>query len=685
MKKLIYGAMALVAFGAFQSCIDDKESVSVTNVRDAKANELNSIADYYEAQAKAQAILAQAEQDRATADAALNAAQEAYYAAQAEYMTAQAAYWNAQAAYQDALTEQQKAETAALLIQNDAALAEAEAKLQAALAQYDAQIALQKYNQAAYQNSLVEQQIAAVELQQKLAEAEIAAQNSKIAYWLNKYTYAADQLNQARGYVSTSMQAVETAQSDVLDNRTNMSAQQELLKNQQAQLSQLQARLETLKEYADSTPEEIDDAVNEAYVDYKDAAAAYQTAFEAYEGYYNQLYVAQVDDTTPGMPDDDNTGDNGDSGDNGDDGIMLTDFDSENGTVGDGTGMDNNTVGDGTGSDNNTVPSTTYVENAKSPYWLIGNNTCTYYQAIEDFYSAVNSLYFTAADNGDEGIFILMAAADYASSTTNQGLTYTTTGTYSFTADIPALPDATSQDPTTVTLFNCKSSQVVNYAEVVSGIPLDANTVNYQYEQWQTYYAANAAGLQAIVTYYTNLNKAAQTAAEEEAEDGKLPEDWTAPYDLSEVNAAISAINSTATTVSGLVSQYNSLSMNYAISEYNKDQAENAMEDALAIYNELLTIQNNINNGTYGDSDAEQIAALEAQIQNVENSILDIQDTIQKLANNEITDQELLQKAQYQLNLAQENLAYWEAIYANAKANLDDAIAAAKDEANAAN
>lgn len=70
MKKLIYGALLLLAVPAFQSCIDDSESPSVTQQRQEKTKQIAALTELYQAQAYAERTIADAQ-------AALLAAQEA--------------------------------------------------------------------------------------------------------------------------------------------------------------------------------------------------------------------------------------------------------------------------------------------------------------------------------------------------------------------------------------------------------------------------------------------------------------------------------------------------------------------------------------------------------------------------------------------------------------------------------
>ena len=78
MKKQILLIATLAGALFLGSCVDDKESASVTAVREAKAEQLKGLAALAQAQAQAATMAAEA-------DAALKQAQAAYYEAQAAY------------------------------------------------------------------------------------------------------------------------------------------------------------------------------------------------------------------------------------------------------------------------------------------------------------------------------------------------------------------------------------------------------------------------------------------------------------------------------------------------------------------------------------------------------------------------------------------------------------------------
>ena len=109
MKKQILLIATLAGALFLGSCVDDKESASVTAVREAKAEQLKGLAALAQAQAQAATMAAEA-------DAALKQAQAAYY--------------EAQAAYEQARTEEAKANA-------QKAMAEAQAEIQRIAAQLE--------------------------------------------------------------------------------------------------------------------------------------------------------------------------------------------------------------------------------------------------------------------------------------------------------------------------------------------------------------------------------------------------------------------------------------------------------------------------------------------------------------------------------------------------------------------
>ena len=109
-KKFLFGA-ALVGILGFGSCVDNNESPSVTNIREAKAEQLKALAAVENANAQAALIAANAE---------------------AKAKEAQAAFYEAQAAYQQAMAGYQAAQTEEAKARAEEAMARAEVEKQRA-------------------------------------------------------------------------------------------------------------------------------------------------------------------------------------------------------------------------------------------------------------------------------------------------------------------------------------------------------------------------------------------------------------------------------------------------------------------------------------------------------------------------------------------------------------------------
>lgn len=102
MKKMILLVSMLAGVMTFSGCVDDKESASVTAVREAKAAQLNALAAYSNAQAAAQQAIADTEN-------ALREAKVAYETAKAAYQQALADQANSEAQAAAAMAQQQMA------------------------------------------------------------------------------------------------------------------------------------------------------------------------------------------------------------------------------------------------------------------------------------------------------------------------------------------------------------------------------------------------------------------------------------------------------------------------------------------------------------------------------------------------------------------------------------------------
>jgi len=126
MKKIRYYVSALLVAGILvfntTSCVDDSESQSVTEIREAKSEQLRAEAALANAQAKAEEI-------RANADAALAQAQAAQAISQAKLIEAEAEQALANARFTEAQTETERSKAQIEKAKADIELAKAEQEL----------------------------------------------------------------------------------------------------------------------------------------------------------------------------------------------------------------------------------------------------------------------------------------------------------------------------------------------------------------------------------------------------------------------------------------------------------------------------------------------------------------------------------------------------------------------------
>lgn len=234
-KKLLLGAALLVGLGTtLTSCVDTTESASVTNVRNAKAEQLKSIAYLNQKQADAALIIAEAQK-------ASQAAEQAYKEAQAELLAAQAAYQRAQADYL-------AAETAALNAKTEADKQRLEKELALMQAELDAkaqELAEAKDNQAA-QKALLEATLA--QLEQALEKSKIEVANAQFLY--DQMVKHAQEMEDYKAKQEALAQAALVKQ--LINNyntaAVNLNNAQRKLAQDQANLARLEAGLQNAKE-----------------------------------------------------------------------------------------------------------------------------------------------------------------------------------------------------------------------------------------------------------------------------------------------------------------------------------------------------------------------------------------------------------------------------------------------------
>lgn len=258
-KKFLFGA-ALVGILGFGSCVDNNESPSVTNIREAKAEQLKALAAVENANAQAALIAANAE-------AKAKEAQAAYY-------EAQAAYQQAMADYQAAQTEQAKANAEKAIAEAEVAKQRAANELQKLAGELEIALLQQKTEllnaQTAYENAIQNNDRV---VKAKLTNLLNAYKTAQDALFEAQKTLAQDQIELARLKAGLSSGA-EGYQFQIAQ------ANKQINKWRKENLD-MQAYIDTWKSY---TREEAQEAIDKAYQEKlaleKDKKAATQKLVE---------------------------------------------------------------------------------------------------------------------------------------------------------------------------------------------------------------------------------------------------------------------------------------------------------------------------------------------------------------------------------------------------------------------
>ena len=267
MNKKIFVMLYVCLLGAISmtSCIDNKESESVTNIREAKAEQLKALAALSDAQAQAAKILAQAQATQAQAEALLAQANAELIATKAEEQRLANELLALQIAYEKAL---QYAKEEAELAKYRAQIAEAEARV--AQAQADA---IDAQRRKAYAEQLIQEN--ELRFQQEMLQLQLALEQTKINYEkdLNNVKDAAtraelirltNNYNDAMSYVQYYQELLVNAKNNLLRYKngitsssttmqTSIAEYNNDIKNNKDIIARAEEKIAYLKKYYNST------------------------------------------------------------------------------------------------------------------------------------------------------------------------------------------------------------------------------------------------------------------------------------------------------------------------------------------------------------------------------------------------------------------------------------------------
>lgn len=311
-KKLLLGAVVVAGLTmGLTSCVDNVESASVTNIRNAKTEQLKSLAALNNANAQAALILANAEAAAQAANQAYLEAQAALLAAQADYEAAQAELIRAQAALLDAQTEAERAKLEyelkllqAELDKKAQELADAQAEAAAKLALLEKELAaldlalqkseLELKTAQFYYDQMLKNAQALDDLKDQIAAAQAAARLKQL---ISEYDTASKNLITAQRTLAKDKMALIQAEAGLEDSKTLLNNQIKDAKDQivewQLNIAEQEGIIDLYSKYAgkEVTKEDMY-AAHVAYFDAQEVANDAQTASsDAWSKYWEAYYA----------------------------------------------------------------------------------------------------------------------------------------------------------------------------------------------------------------------------------------------------------------------------------------------------------------------------------------------------------------------------------------------------------
>ena len=274
-QKLFLGALLLGAL-TLNSCVDDTENIGVTNVRQAKAEQIKALAEYNKAEAEAKITKANT----------FKAAQEAL----AEYKNALAAVEEAKAAVRQAQAEGKAAdaERAQIILQ----------QAQMDLQNYAKQV---EVNAAALEASLLNWQRRIIEKQMEL-QAEIKGSSPDEAVELQKllkaYTDASSAVSSTEASLARTRLSLESVKAGLLSTKEGyeqtITLNQNNIKEAQDDIAELEAQLAVYEGYTNVTEandalEKVKEQIPVLQDTYKDLYAAYLLQNDKLNNAYNAM------------------------------------------------------------------------------------------------------------------------------------------------------------------------------------------------------------------------------------------------------------------------------------------------------------------------------------------------------------------------------------------------------------
>lgn len=277
---MMVGALVLA------SCVKNQESQSVTDVRNARADEIKSQAELNRANAQAAVIYAKAEETIAAAQAQLLKAQADKTAAEAALIQAQAdlAQVNVQIQLvkleeEKVVLQAKKAELEKLIAEYEAAIAQADALKQEAINRLEKAVQQAELDEIKHQKALIDAQANLIQSLNGFADA----QRNRVVALYTAYANATKQVYTLQAQLLQKQAALAKIEAHI-DSGAEETYEAILAKKKE--ISTLQSRIDMIEYFSFESYEA-------ALAEYEALMPAYATAFTAYQE--GQIALAQAE------------------------------------------------------------------------------------------------------------------------------------------------------------------------------------------------------------------------------------------------------------------------------------------------------------------------------------------------------------------------------------------------------
>ena len=286
MKRFM---MAAVLFGAMTlgACVDNQESQSVTDIRDAKTEELKSQAALNNAAAEAAKVMANAEAALMAAEAEYQKALAEQVAAETELLEVEKQLAEVEVAIREAELEAALTELEAAKAELEATKADVQARIAASLAAKAAAEAQLEVDLAKAQAALLKQQLAVFNASKNLDAAK------KIEYvaLFNAYQSALTNLNAVRGDLLKAENNYAGVEAGIITADEGRADQIAAYENQismyEKWIADYEARIAHLDEFITYTDEELEAKVEELVTTREEIQVTYNSINAALQNWKN--------------------------------------------------------------------------------------------------------------------------------------------------------------------------------------------------------------------------------------------------------------------------------------------------------------------------------------------------------------------------------------------------------------